>query len=393
MKTTRSYRTVPVEGRKGRTSWAEVDREVLGIISRRKLRLRIIGDYVLVEQMNGTPVLRLHLYSYDIVLGPFAPRREGYEVHHRDLKTFNNRIENLELLTAAEHRALHRRLEMYARDRRRNKSLRLGDLWRVQVPKTREPPSTEQVMADAQAARQDCKEFESRGLTSRQEDALLCEALAANFEFFFKDAQVAYAGISEKAIPRNVTDASFLDKKSKDAVVRPIRRGCLPEEASFVCLLALFQDSKAALAHLNHHLPDSVKANLAQSRGVNAAGMTTGEEDMPGFHIATLERFGKRPAVYQALQNLRRFHRLPKVAGHWRREKMRDRRPRKSSLPTEPTPGQAYNAWIASRFPPQTPSPSHHSSDRAHSPKSQQVERTDLEAEAPSPTPARWPPP
>lgn len=49
-------------------------------------------------------IVRLHIYMWEKFNGPVP---SGYHVHHKDHDTNNNEIENLELISAAEHLAMH----------------------------------------------------------------------------------------------------------------------------------------------------------------------------------------------------------------------------------------------------------------------------------------------
>lgn len=56
---------------------------------------------------NNATQERLHRYVWKYYNGDIP---EGYEIHHKDFDKGNNDISNLEMLTVAEHRALHARL-------------------------------------------------------------------------------------------------------------------------------------------------------------------------------------------------------------------------------------------------------------------------------------------
>lgn len=56
-----------------------------------------------VITVDGTQVLE-HRYVWEQVHGPIP---KGYEIHHINGKYYDNRIENLQMLTISEHRKLH----------------------------------------------------------------------------------------------------------------------------------------------------------------------------------------------------------------------------------------------------------------------------------------------
>jgi hypothetical protein len=322
MKCHRSYKHIRLAAVGGKV-FTEVDKEVLAEINRKNfsvgMRTKTGGQiYATVLDSNGAFISELQVFTHDFLAPPLARRREGDEIHHRDVNPLNNRFENLERKTVESHRALHQ-----AR-RRKEREPDVGDLWRPpprpaegkRVSVFRSPTSTTKKV--------------TVGLTPSpgQELALFRSALRSNFVRFWDPASAIYKGRG-RPIPRRITSESFFDKKSRAAGIKPIRYGCLEDEASLVFLLALFPEKKTALAVLNQHLPRRVEDGLAAR---TASGRDTGgaspqsQSSRPGrFGPGVLERYIQRPSVWKALDELHRYDRLPAVGKYWHPTRMRDR--------------------------------------------------------------------
>ena len=70
------------------------------------------GDYILVVAPNwfkGKRYRNKYCFEHHLVWEQYnkSPVPDGYIVHHKDGNKFNNNIENLELMTRAEHAKLH----------------------------------------------------------------------------------------------------------------------------------------------------------------------------------------------------------------------------------------------------------------------------------------------
>lgn len=70
------------------------------------------GDYILVvapDWYKGKRYRKRYCFEHHLVWEQYnkRPVPDGYIVHHKDGNKFNNNIENLELMTRAEHTKLH----------------------------------------------------------------------------------------------------------------------------------------------------------------------------------------------------------------------------------------------------------------------------------------------
>ncbi len=81
---------------------------------------------------NSTLRRHLHQYIWEKENGPIP---KGYEIHHIDMDTTNNNLENLQLLTAEEHKEIHKALSWseerkeWARNNLQNKARPKANEW------------------------------------------------------------------------------------------------------------------------------------------------------------------------------------------------------------------------------------------------------------------------
>lgn len=64
--------------------------------------------YWLGQRRGSKKPVRLHIYVWEYYNGPIP---KGYQVHHKDFNPDNNEIENLELLSKADHLSYHAKLQ------------------------------------------------------------------------------------------------------------------------------------------------------------------------------------------------------------------------------------------------------------------------------------------
>lgn len=339
MKKRNPYKSILVGVFSGKKIFTKIDKTVLDHLNEREFVFDMDEKYVQVKTKTGAPVGRLQVVTWDLLRGHLAPRRGDDEVHHANEDALDNRIENLVRLSAARHRAHHRSRRRSKRDPKPDvlgyyrphapapvKSVTpivyLVEQMEKEVPRAVEPSQLPlRILVGLATTGCSIEDLEpGRGLTHGQETYLLGLALADNYDGIRKLAEEKLAFMERQPIPRNVTRASFFDKKSRENGISPIRRGCRKDEAALVCLLAAF-DRRAALDYLNQHLPADVQAHLVGSTPatvrVGVPGGYTWVTRDPAFSRGALERMLRRPAVALAMERLRRFGRLPKVCGYW----------------------------------------------------------------------------